>query len=169
MWHISAKRSHSPDCAWWYGQETISNYHANSPNNGNLTSPSIVLPEDQLLKLKFATRWEIETARPDRDLMLVQIQGNDGTWQILQQLGGEFIASRRVGLAVPLPTEEKWQIEIIDISAYAGQTIQIRFHFDTVDTERNEFEGWWIDDVTIEVENPPLYLPETGVNDISQP
>ncbi len=94
--------------------------------------------------------------------MLVQIQGTDGTWQTLRQLGGEFVALRRVGLAVPLPTAEKWRIETIDLSAYAGQTIRIRFHFDTVDAEKNRFEGWWVDDVTIEVDSPPVYLPETG-------
>lgn len=104
----------------------------------------------------------METAWSGRDLMLVQIQGNDGTWQTLQQLGGEFFALRQAGLAAPLLIEEKWRIESIDISTYAGQTIQIRFRFDTVDAERNKFEGWWIDDVAIEVESPPLYLPETG-------
>jgi hypothetical protein len=162
LWHISAKRSYSPDCAWWYGQETIGDYNTGSTINGNLTSPFIALPSNQLLKLQFATRWEVETIRPQRDVMLVQIHGNDGEWQTLRQLGGEFTASRQVGLAAPLPTAEKWRIETIDLSAYAGQTVRLRFHFDTVDAEKNDFEGWWVDNITIEVNNPPLYLPETG-------
>ncbi|PJF20388.1 MAG: hypothetical protein CUN56_16425, partial [Phototrophicales bacterium] len=83
-------------------------------------------------------------------------------WQTLHQLGGEFTALRQVGLAAPLPAAEKWRIEIVDISGYAGQTIRIRFRFDTVDAKANHFEGWWVDDILIEVDNPPLYLPQTG-------
>ncbi len=102
--------------------------------------------------------------------MLVQIQGNNGIWQTLRQLEGEFVTLHRVGLAAPLPTEEKWRIETVDLSTYAEQTIRIRLHFDTIDAEKNSFEGWWVDDITIEVDNPPLYLPETGgANDNSQP
>ncbi|RMG39145.1 MAG: hypothetical protein D6732_04440 [Methanobacteriota archaeon] len=28
--------------------------------------------------------------------------------------------------------------------------------------KENKFEGWWIDDIMIEVSTPPLFLPETG-------
>src|SRR5262249_23801841 len=38
----------------------------------------------------------------------------------------------------------------VDLSAYAGQTVQIRFRFDTVDKKNNNFEGWYVDDVRIQ-------------------
>src|SRR5262249_16858759 len=38
----------------------------------------------------------------------------------------------------------------IDVSAYAGQTIELRWHFDTRDNVNNFFEGWYIDDVLIQ-------------------
>src|SRR5262249_17895941 len=34
-------------------------------------------------------------------------------------------------------------------SAFAGQTIQIRFHFDTVDATSNQFLGWQLDDIQV--------------------
>jgi hypothetical protein len=37
----------------------------------------------------------------------------------------------------------------ISLSQFAGQTIQIRFTFNTVDGSYNTFKGWMIDDVTI--------------------
>ncbi len=46
----------------------------------------------------------------------------------------------------------------IDISAFAGSDIQVRFLFDTVDGVSNNFTGWFIDDVVVTAEsacNPP--------------
>src|SRR5450755_270563 len=38
----------------------------------------------------------------------------------------------------------------ISLSQFAGQTIQIRFTFDTVDGSYNTFKGWMIDDVSVQ-------------------
>src|SRR5262249_51747497 len=48
------------------------------------------------------------------------------------------------GLGVP-----QWVSRAIDLSAYAGQTIRIRFSFDTEDSHFNDFEGWYVDDVNV--------------------
>jgi hypothetical protein len=37
----------------------------------------------------------------------------------------------------------------IDLSSYAGQTVTIKFDFDTVDSVANSTEGVYIDDITI--------------------
>ena len=37
----------------------------------------------------------------------------------------------------------------VDLSAFDGQNLHIRFHFDTVDAAVNQLEGWYIDDVEI--------------------
>ena len=37
----------------------------------------------------------------------------------------------------------------ISLAAFAGQTIQIRFTFDTVDNFANAFKGWMVDDVVV--------------------
>jgi len=37
----------------------------------------------------------------------------------------------------------------ISLSAYAGQTIQIRFKFDSMDSAYNTYTGWLVDDVVV--------------------
>jgi len=36
-----------------------------------------------------------------------------------------------------------------DLSAFAGQTVQLRFAFDSVDGGGNAFEGWYVDDIVL--------------------
>jgi hypothetical protein len=42
-----------------------------------------------------------------------------------------------------------WQEIEVDLSDYAGQTIRIRFRFDTVDDQYNDFEGWYVDNIRV--------------------
>lgn len=46
-----------------------------------------------------------------------------------------------------------------DLSAYREHVIQIRFRFDTVDAQFNDFEGWYIDDVRIDEGDVPSPTP----------
>ena len=43
----------------------------------------------------------------------------------------------------------QWVSRAVDLSAYAGKTIRIRFAFDTGDAAFNNFEGWYVDDVNV--------------------
>jgi hypothetical protein len=44
----------------------------------------------------------------------------------------------------------QWLQATLDISDYSGQTIQVRFHFASLDDQKNDdFEGWLIDDFEI--------------------
>jgi len=42
-----------------------------------------------------------------------------------------------------------WHQANVDLSPYAGSTVRIRFHFDTIDSVLNYYRGWYIDDVLI--------------------
>lgn len=42
-----------------------------------------------------------------------------------------------------------WNSEEFDLSAYVGETIKLKFYFDTVDANYNGFRGWIIDDLKI--------------------
>lgn len=44
----------------------------------------------------------------------------------------------------------------------AWQTVRIHFRFKTVATLTHTFEGWWLDDIHLEAQPWPAYLPETG-------
>jgi N-acetylneuraminic acid mutarotase len=48
-------------------------------------------------------------------------------------------------------TENQWYQKSIDLAAYSGQDILIRFRFDSVDGAVNQFFGWMVDDVDVSV------------------
>src|SRR5207247_1121145 len=56
-----------------------------------------------------------------------------------------------------LPLSSTWRSASVNLSAYAGQTVLLRFNFDTIDSVANTYEGWYVDDVAIQVPG--------GVND----
>jgi hypothetical protein len=42
-----------------------------------------------------------------------------------------------------------WVLEELDLSSYSGQSVNIRFSFDTRDELYNGFRGWFLDDFQI--------------------
>jgi hypothetical protein len=42
-----------------------------------------------------------------------------------------------------------WANHSVNITAHAGQTVQLRWHFDSVDGVANNFRGWQVDNVRI--------------------
>jgi len=47
-------------------------------------------------------------------------------------------------------THGQWQHVVVSLSQYAGQEVQVRFVFDSVDTPSGGFEGTYIDSVSLE-------------------
>jgi hypothetical protein len=37
----------------------------------------------------------------------------------------------------------------VDLTAYLGESVQLRYHFDTVNAADNAYEGWYVDDIRI--------------------
>ena len=134
--------SHSPSTSWYYGQAATCNYDNGLTNSGSLTSPTIALPANPgTAKLFFYYYYETEPLSPQwsplaYDKRIIQISTDGGvTFTNLTQLSGDAMNT--------------WQQKIIDLSAYAGQNVQVRFLFDTVDSAFNNFKGWYIDDVRV--------------------
>ena len=96
------------------------------------------------------------------DLGDFQISTNNGTsWQTLLSIGGENAASGG------------WTEPSVDLSAYAGQSVQIAFYYQTGDEYHSGGPGWFVDDVTL-VTGPPVTLTpnvpvgfESGLGDWS--
>jgi uncharacterized repeat protein (TIGR01451 family) len=42
-----------------------------------------------------------------------------------------------------------WDFELVDLFAYAGQSVRLRFVFDSVDGNNNGLLGWYVDDIYI--------------------
>lgn len=138
LWHQSSRRSHSSTQAWYYGREDTGTYDTGSRNGGSLVSPDIDLSQATSATLTFWTWIYTEPGGgTDHDQKSVQVSTDGGlNWA---NLSGS-----------PIPDDNRtWHQRAFDLSTYRGQTINIRFLFDTVDATGNSYEGWYIDDVRI--------------------
>lgn len=144
LWHLieSSYIGHNGSShAYWYGQDSTGNYDTGTANSGELTSPPIYIPTTGYY-LRFWYRYETETQGADWDQRWVQISVDGGPFINVLQLFDD-------------PMRWWLQSPVIDLSGYAGHTIQVRFHFDTINNAYNAFGGWYIDDFEISTTPPP--------------
>ncbi|MFT3787559.1 MAG: pre-peptidase C-terminal domain-containing protein [Tepidisphaeraceae bacterium] len=149
MWHLSTGRAtqsgHSATTSLYFGTgETTSGggtYNNGSRVAGTVTSPSFLIPAGSTAALKFNYVLQTEGSA-SWDNSVVSISTNGTTFTTLTQLSG--VAESTVWRAATP----------IDLSAYAGQTVQLRFSFDTFDSIGNSYEGWYVDDVVVGAANP---------------
>jgi murein DD-endopeptidase MepM/ murein hydrolase activator NlpD len=144
--------AHSGSQAWWYQDQSDGYYNTlGYPNSGNLTSPSIFIP-DSGFNLRFWYRYDGEGSYPYFDQRWVQISVD----------GSPFANTLQLGFDV----QNIWlQSPFIDLSSYAGHTIQVRFHFETLDKKYNTNHGWGVDDLSITRAAPPSCSDPNEPND----
>lgn len=138
LWHQTASNSSSEPTSWWLGIEEQGFYVNGQRINNALISPSIDLslasaPVQMLFTESFVTErgW---------DYCMVDVSVDGGTnWINLRGAYGD----------APSGSTDGWMISNLDLSPYAGSTINLRFYFDTADSLYNEFPGWYVDDVII--------------------
>jgi hypothetical protein len=131
--------------AWWYGQPPGEfdggDYRSGSPNAGSLTSPPIYIPGPGFY-LRFYSRYQTENAGSHWDRRRVLVSAGEGPFLEARQLSDDLM--------------HQWGRSVyLDLSAYSGQTIRIRFVFETMDAQFNDFQGWLLDAVTIDQNAPP--------------
>jgi subtilisin family serine protease/regulation of enolase protein 1 (concanavalin A-like superfamily) len=140
LWHESAYRAVEGATSWYYGIEAQRNYNTGGTNSGGLTATITVPMANPVLTF---SEWRQTEASSSYDLSLVQVApvGGDSvsttigsTWNTIYQSFG---------------TGGAWIPVNLDLSAYAGQQILIRFFFDTIDHIGNDYEGWYLDDVRV--------------------
>ncbi|MBI5022138.1 MAG: immune inhibitor A [Ignavibacteriales bacterium] len=138
LWHQTVSNASSKPTSWWDGIEQQGNYLNGERINNALISPPInlvsaIAPVQLLFTESFVTErgW---------DYCMVDVSVDGGaSWTHLR--GGYGTA--------PSGNTEGWMISNLDLSAYAGSVINLRFYFDTGDNLYNEFPGWYVDDVII--------------------
>ncbi len=143
-------------------------------NTGTLTSPSIDLTGLANATLSFKTWFEIESVDANGfDLMKIQISLDGGsTFSEIGRLNPSsdvnglpeqpFTSGGFTGVgATYTPLAPVWVSRTVDLSAYVGQQVKIRFTFDTRDVNYNGFRGWLIDDVQVD----GVTVVTTAVND----
>ncbi|MGB3048218.1 choice-of-anchor B family protein [Dokdonella sp.] len=144
-WEIVDTQAHSGERSYYSG---YNNSECLSIGTGPLTLSNGTAPT-----LEFWTRYGIEAGW---DGGVVQISTDGGsTWTTLTPLGGYPSTLTNSGNACGFPggsgaftgTNLAWTPKQIDLAAYAGQSIQLRFRFGT--DSGVVAEGWWIDDIRV--------------------
>ncbi len=149
LWHIVGPDSdcseyHSENHSWYYGEEDSCTYDTGGTTQGCLTTPPIDLTEATAANL---TVWHW--------LQTENMQGYDtGVIQIKKNSQGSFTT-----LGSYISTGGSWQELEFDVSPYVGDTVTLRFCFDSDDAYYNDYRGWYIDDVLLAVESE--CIPDT--------
>ncbi len=111
--------------------------------NTRLVSPAFVVPQtNQYPRLRF---WHWYSTQFGPDYGEVQVRIGTNAWQ--------SVSSQYTGLS------GGWTYASIDLSAYAGQTIQVGFHF-VSDGPGFEGAGWYVDDIALITGAPVFNNPE---------
>lgn len=131
----------SPVSAFYYGQESSCNYNTGSANSGSLTSP-IITDITANTTLNFNYLREVESFNGNFDITTVEVVSASGATTVFS-------------LNATNASANQWLASgDIDLSAFAGEAIQLRFTFNSGDATANNQIGWFIDDVV--VTNEPL-------------
>jgi hypothetical protein len=148
LWHLSTGRGtqpgHSANHSFYYGTGegpdgggSINIGFSFNPTTGGIISPSIALPTGGVLQVDFNYVLETRGFPSDVDFATLQINSGSG-WTLLKEFD-------RVAESSSWRTSDP-----VDLTAYAGQTVQLRWAFDTVRGPVGRFpEGWYVDDVRI--------------------
>jgi hypothetical protein len=146
LWHLedgpTPIEAHSGSFSWQFGAVANGSDHYNTLLPGDLTSPPVAIPANSRYFLRFWYRYQTETLYTTWDQRWIQVSVDGGPFSNLLQLSQD-------------PLDYWLRSPDIDLSAYAGHTLRVRFHFQTMDTQYNYDQGWFIDDVSITTESPP--------------
>lgn len=165
-WHISTERSRSTTHSYKCGSTTTGTYQ--SLNDARLLSPMMnALPANALLSFWMQIEGETSAAFPDSayDGGILEIAVNGGAFTQLattqgytqtfryQSGGGNPSTGPMPGLSCWSGTVSTWTEQTVDLAAYAGSDIQLRFRFGS-DAGTNR-EGWYVDDVLVQAVGEP--------------
>jgi len=157
LWHLTTARAgqsgHSASNSLYYGQNEVASgngdYDTDLPNEGVATSPMInlasVLPPltltfNHLIQTELGTNWDRTT---------VEISTNEGA--SFSVVGARFLDD-----SLPADSAGQWVTQAVDLTAFAASEARIRFHFDSLDSSTNGYEGWFIDDIIVSGQAFPL-------------
>ena len=149
LWGITEHRhcEDSPTHSWYYGREVFWNYFTLIRNRGDLVSPDIDLIDSASSVTLSFWSWYETAYNNTRDTKSIEISTDSGTtWSQIYQL------------TLQADAMNTWEQKTFDLTSYIGQTIKIKFVFDTVAAGLSAFEGWYIDDINI------IFDSETAVD-----
>ncbi|MDY7094410.1 MAG: M36 family metallopeptidase [Acidobacteriota bacterium] len=145
LWHLTSNSScaspgySSAVNAFYYGQDASCDYDTGGTSTGDLISPTISgITSTSTLSFDYYRVVESFTGG-SYDQAEVAVSGNGGSsWTTLWSRDSADASTA------------SWQSSgNLSLSAFAGQAIQVRFRFNSVDGVSNTFTGWFIDDVVV--------------------
>lgn len=144
-WEQTDQRFHSAPGS--YTDSKDGNYYSNVTTYMSMTEP-VDLAGYSVPRLSFWTQYEIET---NWDCGMVQISTDSGlTWTALEGIytnPGSGTGTQGKDIPVYHGFQTSWVQEDIDLSAYTGESILLRFILKSDDYV--EYDGWYIDDIRI--------------------
>jgi regulation of enolase protein 1 (concanavalin A-like superfamily) len=130
--------------------------NANYPVNANsrfISPPFVVPPTSSSPYLRFWQWFSFASGDCGYDYGVVEIKVGTNAWQI--------VSSLYTGIS------GGWTEPAVDLSAYAGQMVQVAFHMMVVNCDGYIDPGWYVDDVSIQSFGQPIILTPPASQTVS--
>ncbi len=154
-WNLSTSEFFSAPNS--YSESPAGNYLPNAKAE-LILKDSIDLSKISDAILTFRTKYLIEK---DWDYGQVKISTDGENWEALKGKFSSYNNNYISGKPVYDGNQNEWVQEEIDLSAYYGKSVKIKFEF--FSDEYIEFDGWYIDDIAI------AYFDTSGVVSVKNP
>lgn len=160
VWHRRGSRFVSWSSAWHFGEGPEGQY----PDAADawLLLPPLEVPPEAVLRFDHWARMEYDTDQMDDhywDGGVLEISTNGGASFFMVEPVGGYPHRITDNPASPFEPDtpcygetDGWETGTVDLRPYAGRTIRFRFRFGSDFYVREE--GWYIDNVRVEVEDP---------------
>lgn len=147
LWNVSSSCSSVPTGACedadgssvaYLGQPGLCNYDIGQVINDSMFTPAVVLPNAEQIQLTYCSAFQRDLT-PISDWPEVRVTPNGGPTEIVDQPA--------VGAFVGAPA--KWESRVVDLTAYAGQTVTIEFNFNNIFPINDNYLGWQVDNIRV--------------------
>lgn len=149
LWNISSSCSDIPTSSCgdsggsnvaYIGQTSVCNFDVGDFVNDTMYTAPIALPASEQILLTYCSAFERDTT-PIGDWPKVSVTPDGQATVIVDQPAvGAFPG-----------TAAYWEERVVDLTAFAGQTITIEFNFNNVFPSNDAFLGWMVDNVSVRV------------------
>lgn len=147
LWNVSSTCSGIPSGACqdaagsqvaYFGQTSSCDFDTGTFLDASMLTPVIALPNVEYLELSYCSALERDTT-PVGDWPEVRVRPDGGGSVIVDQPAvGQFPGA--------LPA---WEHRVVDLTAFAGQTIEIEFNFRNVFPSNDDKLGWQVDNILL--------------------
>ncbi|MFK7930777.1 MAG: C2 family cysteine protease [Myxococcota bacterium] len=122
--------------SYWMGQASSLDYDTGERVQSALTSPILDLRDSSTVVVMWEQLLDVE-AGASRDLAVLEVstqRGGFNDWATVWEKDS---------------TNDTFNLFSAELDAFAGEQVQLRFRFDSVDAQSNAGLGWFIDDIWV--------------------